>query len=100
MVRFGEIIRKARLAKGLSLGRAAKKSRTFKGYLSGIETGSHNPPSPRIIRSLCRTLDLDYDQMLARSVFEKLPDGTQYHALKRLLDEAAMNGQSEAKPRR
>ena len=97
MKTFGELIREARHAKQYSMSALAQITQTFKGYICGIETGKLNPPSPKMVRRLSRALDLDVNDMLVRSVFEKLPKGLRFHKLRELLDEAERSGISEAK---
>jgi len=88
MRKFGQIVREAITAKGLTLAHVAKSMSSHKGYVSGICTRTLNPPSPRMIRKLCEILDLDYDHMLALAAFEKLPKGLRYDELRIVLVEA------------
>jgi len=96
MQRFGEIVRAARIKKGLSLHQVASASGTFKGYICGIEHGSNPPPSPKVVAKIAKVLDLDYHELLARSAFEKLPKGLRFVFLQDILAEATVAGRSEA----
>ncbi len=96
MQKFGEHVRAARQKKELTLSALAKKTSTFKGYISMIECSRTGPPSPKMVGRLCKVLDLDLERMLALSVFEKFPKGLRYRALEALLIEANTNGQTEA----
>ena len=92
MKKFGEIVREAIREKRMTLLDVATGVGSFKGYISGICTGKLNPPSPKIVRKLCKVLDLDFDEMLARGAFEKLPHGLRYGLLEKVLVEARLDG--------
>ena len=66
MSRFGELIYKARIDKGLTVRELAAKAKMSPGYLSEIEHGKKNPPKDhRIIRRLARVLNLDENELLS-----------------------------------
>lgn len=88
MKKFGQIVREAITTKSLTLAQVAKGMSSHKGYVSGICTGTLNPPSPKMILKLCEILDLDYNHMLALAAFEKLPKGLRYDELRIVLVEA------------
>jgi|KBSSwiStaDraftv2_1062776.scaffolds.fasta_scaffold03148_20 transcriptional regulator with XRE-family HTH domain len=90
---FGETLRAAILAKGLTLREVAKSTGTHKGYISGICNRKVDPPSEKMILRLCRVLGLDYDATLARAVVEKMPKGLPYRAIREILTEAESTGQ-------
>jgi transcriptional regulator with XRE-family HTH domain len=71
--RFGVVLLEARESKGYSLERVGRGIDSSKSYVSGIENGRVAPPSPRMIRKLCRVLGLDYQEMLAKAWIEKRP---------------------------
>ena len=96
MPRFGQVIRDQMVRKKLTLQQLAKASGTYKGYICGMCTGSVNPPSPKMVQRLCTVLDLDYQEMLALAVFEKLPKGLRYYMLEQLLANANREGVTEA----
>jgi transcriptional regulator with XRE-family HTH domain len=85
MKRFGEVIKDARLAKRLTLEAVAKAIRSHKGYISGIEHGQVNPPSPKIVAKLCAKLELPFEEMLALGWWEKRPKGLTLEAALLLL---------------
>lgn len=97
MRRFGQIIRKARMEKKYSLSKLANLVLTYKGYICQIESGKLNPPSPKMVDRLCIVLDLNFQDMMALSIFEKLPKGFRFHKLKEVLLEAHKEGLVEAK---
>ncbi len=94
MQKFGEILRSEITGHGLTLESVAKAAKTHKGYISGICTGTLNPPSPKLVRRLCEILDLDCGRMLALAAFEKLPKGVPHHELKAILIEAQLEAKA------
>ena len=75
MATFGEEIRKARIAKGLSLREVAESitKDTEPGrepeqislqYLNDMEHGRRNPPSDKVIGQLAKKLDLKKDYLV------------------------------------
>jgi transcriptional regulator with XRE-family HTH domain len=85
MLTFGQRVKDARKAKGWTLERAAKAVKSHKGYISGIENGKVNAPSPKIIPLLCRHLELPLSEMLALAWWEKAPKGVTTIAAHELL---------------
>lgn len=73
MRRFGTIVRQFRQAKEMSLAAVARVVGIERGYLSDIETGRVNPPSPNVIRGIARALDCDPKPLLMRATVEKAP---------------------------
>jgi transcriptional regulator with XRE-family HTH domain len=55
---FGEIVHRARMARGLTLEALGAKARISKGYLSGIENGKVNPPSSAAVLRMAQYLAL------------------------------------------
>lgn len=88
MKSFGEVIKEARKAKGLTLAKVAHGCRSHKGYICGIESGAVNAPSPRIIPDLCRVLDLPVGRMLTLAWWEKRPKEVTREEALELLREA------------
>jgi transcriptional regulator with XRE-family HTH domain len=70
---FGEIVRHARKAKGLTLDALGAKTQMVKGYLCGIENGKVNPPSPARVKRLADHLSLPVDDLLLLSYAAKAP---------------------------
>jgi transcriptional regulator with XRE-family HTH domain len=57
--RFGDLVRKLRKERGLTLEAVAGKIGTHKGYVSGIENDKVNPPSIKIIKKYAKVLGQD-----------------------------------------
>lgn len=73
---FGTMIHDARVFKrDWTLEQLAKRTGTHKGYISGIERGQVNPPSPAVCRKLAKVLELSADTLVALSWVEKRPRG-------------------------
>ena len=73
MISFGELIRDARKAAGLTLDETAKRLGTHKGYISGIERGKVSPPSAKYIPKIAKMFDLPEVSLLALAHAEKSP---------------------------
>lgn len=58
--RFGETIKNARLAKGISLRELARRLDISHPYLSQLETGKNDTPSILILKKLARFLDIPF----------------------------------------
>jgi transcriptional regulator with XRE-family HTH domain len=87
MKTFGQRIQEARKAKGLTLEQLAKVIKSHKGYISGIEHGKVNAPSPKMIPPMCRKLDLPLEEMAALAYWEKAPKDVTAGALLALLED-------------
>ncbi|WP_313469477.1 helix-turn-helix transcriptional regulator [Lysinibacillus sp.] len=61
---FGEVIKQARKAKGISLREMASKVGISHPYLSQLENGKNNNPSIEIILDLSRELDLSFAYLI------------------------------------
>jgi transcriptional regulator with XRE-family HTH domain len=70
---FGGIVRRARKAKGLTLDVLEAKTRITKGYMSGIENGKINPPSPARLLRIAKNLDLPEQELLLLAYAVKAP---------------------------
>ncbi len=92
MKTFGQILRAALTERGVTMEAAAKATGTRKGYISGICSRKLNPPSPKLIRKLCKFLDLNEQEMLARASLEKLPKGLIYAEVSQVIAEAQADG--------
>ena len=73
MERFGEVIRRARKKRGLTLEAVARKAHSHKGYISGMETGKVNPGSAKVIAKLARALGFKSEDLILRAYVEKAP---------------------------
>jgi transcriptional regulator with XRE-family HTH domain len=80
---FGERIRAARKAKGLTLERVALAVGVTVAYICSIELGSDKPPMPAKVKRLCGLLGLDYQEMQALAYLEKKPGGLKVSALRK-----------------
>lgn len=96
---FGQILREAITTKKLTLRDVARSAGTHKGYISGMCNGNIAPPSAKLIKKLCEKLDLNYYDMLARSLVEKMPKDTSYVHVQDVLAEAIASGKAFAKGR-
>jgi transcriptional regulator with XRE-family HTH domain len=71
---FGDVVKKLRKEKGLTLETVAEKIGSHKGYVSGIENDKVNPPSVKIIKKYARLFRQD-SRVLARLAWvDKAPE--------------------------
>lgn len=70
---FGRTLREKRMGLGLTLEQVARRIRSHKGYVSGIENGKVNPPSPKFVKRFAKALDLDETMLLLTAHAEKAP---------------------------
>ena len=71
---LGQIIRKRREKKGLTLDEVSRRTGYSKPYLSTIETGRvKNPPADELLHKLEQILDFDDGILLHIAHMEKLP---------------------------
>jgi len=73
MSNFGELMRRLRRERGLSLKTVARKLDTQKGYLSGIENGKVNPPSAKLVKRISQLYDQDERMLLRLAWADKAP---------------------------
>ena len=71
MKTYGEIIRAKRKGYKLTMEQVAKEILSFKGYISGIESGKTPPPSAKVAKKLCDYLNLPLLAMLILAHCEK-----------------------------
>lgn len=93
---FGSVLKQAIQDRKFTLNAAAKAVGTYKGYISGIINRKIPPPSPKMIRKICKIFELDVNEMLARASFEKLPEGVAYVYLQDLISEVLGTGKTRA----
>lgn len=67
MNKFGDTIRELRTAQDFGLRETAGKIGISPAYLSRIERGKENPPSPKIIKNLAKILAADPDVLFRHS---------------------------------
>jgi transcriptional regulator with XRE-family HTH domain len=70
---FGDLVRKLRKGKGLTLDAVAKKIGTHKGYVSGIENDKVNPPSVKIIKKFAKLFTQDERTLVRIAWADKAP---------------------------
>lgn len=73
MQRFGTILRRARLGRGWTLDDVARRVRSHKGYISGMENRNVNPPSAGLVLKLAQLYGLDGTDLLLHAISEKAP---------------------------
>lgn len=61
---FGRYLKRAREKKGLSIRRLANIAGVSGAYLSQIETGTREAPSPHILRRLAPVLGVSYEELM------------------------------------
>lgn len=70
---FGEVLRRVRQARRMTLDGLGKRSGSSKGYLSGIENGKVNPPRPKEIARLSKTLGVNESALQMLAFVNKAP---------------------------
>jgi transcriptional regulator with XRE-family HTH domain len=73
MSQFGELVRRLRRQKGMTLDQVARKIGSHKGYVSGIENGKVNPPSVKFIRKYARLFQHDEKELILIAHVDKAP---------------------------
>jgi len=71
---FGDLVRKLRKDKGITLDAVAKKIGSHKGYVSGIENDKVNPPSVKIIRKYAKVFGQDARALARLAWVDKAPE--------------------------
>lgn len=64
---FGLYIRSLRKEKGLTLRETAKRAEVSHPYLSQLENGKNENPTPQIIKKLAKGLNTSYEQLLEKA---------------------------------
>jgi transcriptional regulator with XRE-family HTH domain len=70
---FGDLVKRLRKEKGLTLEAVAKKIGSHKGYVSGIENDKVNPPSVKIIRKFAKLFVQDEKTLVRIAWADKAP---------------------------
>jgi len=70
---FGDLVKRLRKEKGLTLEAVAKKIGSHKGYVSGIENDKVNPPSVKIIRKFTKLFVQDEKTLVRIAWADKAP---------------------------
>ncbi|MEK3975552.1 helix-turn-helix domain-containing protein [Psychrobacillus sp. FSL K6-1267] len=66
---FGEVIKKARNVRGLTLRELAEKAGISHPYLSQLENSKNNNPSPQIVFNLSKILEIPLEEIMTVSDF-------------------------------
>ncbi len=74
MSRFGDLVRKLRKEKGLTMEAVARRVGSQKGYISGIENDKVNPPSLKIIKKYAKLFGHDVRDLARKAWVDKAPD--------------------------
>lgn len=74
MSHFGDLVRTLRKERGMILQEVAQKVGTHKGYISGIERGTVNPPSVKMIRKYAKALGQDPKHLVRLAWVDKAPE--------------------------
>src|SRR5712691_8194876 len=78
---LGRLIKKHRLAKGLTLRAAAEQMGYDHSYLGRLEAGDYETPSPKLLQAVARVLVIPIEDLYALSgysVSDRLPDFAPY----------------------
>ena len=102
MSSFCKFILAARQRAGLSTRELERLSGVSKAYISQMETGGRNVPTPDILRKLAPHLKVSYEDLMKAAGYIDIPAEPKYAQLKAvsLTDEYAAKGLSEADIRR
>ncbi len=73
MSNFGDLVKRLRKEKGMTLEQVARKIGSHKGYVSGIENDKVNPPSVKIIRKFARLFSQDERTLVRIAWADKAP---------------------------
>ena len=95
MSRFGDLVKRLRKERSMTLEQVARKIQSHKGYVSGIENGKVNPPSVKFIRKFARIFQYDEKQMVRLAYVDKAPKLIKDEA-QVILEDAAGGGAAAA----
>jgi transcriptional regulator with XRE-family HTH domain len=73
MSNFGDLVKRLRKERAMTLDQVARKIGSHKGYVSGIENGKVNPPSVKFIRKFARLFSHDEKEMVRIAWLDKAP---------------------------
>lgn len=74
MSNFGDLVKRLRKERAMTLEQVAKKIGSHKGYVSGIENDKVNPPSVKIIRKFAKVFGQDERQLVRIAWADKAPE--------------------------
>lgn len=73
MSMFGDVLKRLRAERDVTLEEVAQAVKTHKGYISGIENGKVRPPSVRMIEKLARFYKQDPKPLVRLAWVDKAP---------------------------
>ncbi len=73
MSRFGDLVRRLRMERGMTLEAVALKLGSHKGYVSGIENAKVNPPSLKFIQKYAKVFGQDVRPLARLAWVDKAP---------------------------
>lgn len=85
--KFGELLRRLRKAKGMTLQALADKIGSHKGYISAMENAKSNPPTAIVIARLSRALGYDSKKLLLLAYVDRAPETIREELRKRVYGE-------------
>jgi transcriptional regulator with XRE-family HTH domain len=97
MSHFGDLVRKLRKEKKMTLEAVARGVGSHKGYISGIENGKVNPPSEKLIGKFAQVFQWDERQMVLLSYVDKAPEMIREEAKRLLTAETKAHEQEKQK---
>jgi len=71
---FGNLVRKLRMDKGVTLEYVARRIGSHKGYVSGIENDNVNPPSVKYIKRFAKVFGQDARTLARLAWVDKAPE--------------------------
>ncbi len=69
---FGNVLRKTRKIRGLSIEKLAEKANVDKGYISRLENAHRNPPGPGLLMRLAEALDIKVELLMMAAGYLEL----------------------------
>lgn len=73
MSNFGDLVKRLRKERGMTLEQVARKIGSHKGYVSGIENDKVNPPSVKIIKKFAKLFGQDERRLVRIAWADKAP---------------------------
>lgn len=83
---FGGYLMKLRQSKKMSIRKLAMKSGVSAGYISNIETGKRNTPTPDSIKKLSQSLNVTYEEMMIQAGYMREQKDAVYELSSKLLE--------------
>lgn len=83
---FGKYLMKVRQSKKMSIRKLAMKSGVSAGYLSNVETGKNNTPTPNVIKKIAESLNITYEEMMIQAGYMREQKDAVYELSSKLLE--------------